>query len=458
MSPAPAAAPAVVPAFIGRVPGGQGVFTAPPLPRGVTLQQPDGGFNYYQNNGHTNAYNAGWDSPYFFPIGVWYGSVLTQSDANRWLDLGLNTSWRTQSNTLISLLAANGIWAVVSDTGTGPECTGTIGAETVGLLAADEPASMANWESSIQNVANSEQDPRYWWVGFNWNQINYNNLGGTLMPQVMTTLVTTPNSTTRFIDVTSADIYWYSGSRDSTGYLLNEGGLIYNLGQNMTADQAARGPHYGDMVDAIRNGWFAPVGISRPIHQIIENGDPGTDSNATAASYIQPAEMNCAVWSSIIHGARQISYFNHSFCGPAQSNDCFADAFYQTLQGSQTITIYNQAKATNALVKQMAPVINSWTALGYVTVSPPAVRLTSTTADSGIETLAKYLNGNFYIFADTRASESTTNISATFTTADGYNGPVSVINESRTITATNGVFTDTFANGMTIHIYKMGPL
>ena len=72
------------------------IVTDPPnptLPAGVTLQQIDGGPNYYGNNGFTYAAAAGWDSPNFFPIGPWLAPLLDQSDANRWLDLGLNTAF-----------------------------------------------------------------------------------------------------------------------------------------------------------------------------------------------------------------------------------------------------------------------------------------------------------------------------------------------------------------------------
>lgn len=38
--------------------------------------------------------------------------------------------------------------------------------------------------------------------------------------------------------------------------------------------------------------------------------------------------------------------------------------------------------------------------------------------------MAKYYAGQFGIFASTRNSETVTNTEATFTTADGYSGPV----------------------------------
>jgi hypothetical protein len=187
-----------------------------------------------------------------------------------------------------------------------------------------------------------------------------------------------------------------------------------------------------------------------PIFNYVENGGPMSE-DTTAASYITPPEMNAAVWSCIIHGARGVIYFNHTFAGPAQTQDNFAAAYYQAIQGSQSISIYNQAKATNALVADLATVLNSQTALGYLTVSPAA------TDFAGIDTMAKYHSSEdaFYVFSMPRTSRSATSIAATFTVTGGYSGPVTVVNESRTVTATAGVFSDTFATGTTVHIYKV---
>ena len=73
----------------------------------------------------------------------------------------------------------------------------------------------------------------------------------------------------------------------------------------------------------------------------------------------------------------------------------------------------------------------------------------------GIETAAHLYNGNFYIFADTRDSETLTNISATFTLNDPIATSVTVLNENRTIPVVNGHFTDTFATPATVHIYEV---
>ena len=74
---------------------------------------------------------------------------------------------------------------------------------------------------------------------------------------------------------------------------------------------------------------------------------------------------------------------------------------------------------------------------------------------SGIETMVKDDNGQFYIFADTKDSLTQTNIPATFTIADPNATSVTVVGENRTIAVVNGVFTDTFATAATVHIYEV---
>jgi hypothetical protein len=418
--------------------GGSPPPPPPPPPPGVTLQPIDGGPNYYCANGFTYACNAGWDHPSFFPVGLWLPPMLSQADADRWKDLGLNTAFLLTGNSSLSLLRSNGLWAVLQTNESG--LMAQIGNETVGLLGADE-----NHEASVQQiqvVPNSLQDHRYWWLQNTWTVIGYGEIGGVPMSTIMSQPHPTPNGTTRHFDLLSADTYWFTGSKD-TG-MLGPWGIIYNLGRDMTMSEGARGYHYGDMVDRLRA--YQPT-YPAPLPQFVENGGPG--NACTDPTYITPPEMNAAVWGSIIHGARQIIYFNHTFCGSHQTQDNFANSYYQTIQPGQTISIYNQAKATNALVAQLAPVLNAPFALGYVTVSPAA----STFA--GFDVMAKYYNNAFYIFAMPRYATSTTNQTATFTVASG--AAVTVINESRTLTITGGQFTDTFATGNTVHIYKITP-
>ena len=338
----------------------------PTLPAGVTLQQIDGGPNYYASNGLTAAANAGWDNPSFIPIGPWEDMLVTQSDANRWLDLGWNTAFNITGNSSTSLARSNGIWIIQDNTQMGL-LSGT-GSETVGLLTYDEPTTFAEGISSpIGTTANSIQDGRFWWVNNTWNFVAYGALNGTPSPGTpatdLNTLITTPNGTKRHINVSSLDEYWFSGSR--SGAVLDQGAILDGL-SNMTVDEAARGSNYGDIISDEREA----TGGATPIFGFVEDGGPYTQ-DTSAADYITPPELNWAVWSELIHGARGVIYFNHTFAGPAQSDDNLAQPYYQTVQPGQTVSMYTQVKNTDALVEQMAPVLNSPTALNYVSVNTP---------------------------------------------------------------------------------------
>jgi hypothetical protein len=427
--------------------GGTAVVDPPALPAGVTLQQIDGGPTYYASNGLTYAVNAGWDNPNFIPIGAWYGMLTQQSDATRWHDLDWNTAFRVTSNTNLSLLKANGLDAIVSP----GEYTGTPGSETVGLLSADEPSTFAEGVTQpLSSTANSLQDGRLWYINNTWNFVNYGGLSGVnSSAQVLSSLVTTPDGTKAHLDTSSVDLYWFTGAHDSTWQYV--GGLLDNLGRSMTPDEMARGSNYGDLISEERSY----TGGNSPLYAIVEDGGPYT-IDTSASTYITPPELNWAVWSSLIHGARGVVYFNHTFAGPAQSDDNLADPFFQTVQPGQTVSMYTQVKQTDALVEQMAPVLNSPTALNYVSVNTPGYQNGVVVSQfSGIEVTAKDYNGQFYIFADTRDSMTQNNISATFTIADKNATSVTVVNENRTIAVVNGVFADTFATAATVHIYQV---
>jgi hypothetical protein len=434
--------------------GGTIVVDPPVLPAGVTLKPIDGGSNYYGDHGLTYAHNAGWDSPSFIPIGVWLAGITSQSDANRWHDLSLNTMFGMTSDTPLSLLRANGIDVLIQQTELSTILAnngGSLGSESVGLLSYDEASTYQQGVSGpISNTANSVQDGRFWWMNNTWNWIEYGALNGgpaTTTAQLYTP-VATPNGTTRHIDASSVDFYWFAATGSS---LLYEAGLLEGLSGAATLDQAQRGSNYGDMISAQE----AATGGNSPIYAYIENGGPYLE-DTSASNYITPAELNWAAWSSLIHGAEGIIYFNHTFAGPAQSDDNLALPFYQTVQPGQTVSIYTQTKETDALVEQMAPVLKSPTALGYVTVNNAGYENGTVVSQfSGIETTAKDYNGQFYIFADTRDSMTQTNISATFTIADLNATSVTVVNENRTIAVTNGVFSDTFATAATVHIYEV---
>ena len=350
--------------------GGTIVVDPPVLPAGVTLQQIDGGPTYYADHGFTNAASMGWDNPNFFAIGPFDSSYNSQTDITTWSALGWNTDFADGGVTL-SLAASYGISVIEQN------LSGSYGTNVVGLLSQDEPSTFADGVSTpLSSTANSVQNGRFWWMNNTWSWDWGQGLSGAPAPgtpaSILSDLVKTPDGTTRHIDINSIDLYWFAGSRDPSwsGYMLGSTGLgklLYNLPSGMTADQAQRGSNYGDLIDIERS--YQVGSNPAPIYAFIEDGQPFTGST-NGSTYITPAELNWATWSSLIHGARGIIYFDHSFSGPGAGNVDVEDPYYQTVQPGQTISIYGQIKATDALVKQLAPVLNSPFAMNYVTVRP----------------------------------------------------------------------------------------
>ena len=427
------------------------------LPAGVILQQIDGGPTYYASNGFTNAVNMGWDNPSFFPIGPWESSYSSQTDVNTWSALGWNVAF-IDGGLSLSLTASNGISVIEQDPSKVPQSPLNI----VGLLTADEPSTFAAGVSTpLSTTSNSNQDGLFWWMNdtwsWDWGQGLSGAPGSGTPASILADLVTTPDGTQRHIDINSADIYWFAGSRDPSWspYLDVAGEYIYGLSSHMTADQEQRGSNYGDMVDIIRS--YQAANHPAPIFVFIEDGDPFT-GDTNGSDYIKPAEMNWATWSSLIHGARGVIYFDHSFSGPGTADVNVEQSYYQTVQPGQTISIYGQIQSTDALIHQLAPVLNSPYAVNYVSTTQGGYNFgqpNSFSLSGGIETMAKDDNGQFYIFADTRDLESQTNISATFVLNDPNATSVTVVGENRTIPVVNGKFTDTFATAATVHIYEV---
>jgi hypothetical protein len=524
------AATVTLPNVVVNPPGG--------LPAGVTLGQIDGGPTYYADNGLTYAHNAGWDNPNFFPIGAWAAPINSAGAATRWAALGWNTAWVPnyasqsiiQANSISLIISVQAGWTLYTNYAFAP------GAETVGIETFDEPGNRAQFYNGMSTTANSIQDNRFWSVNTTINWILYGQPSGAgNQGEWLVAQQTTPNGTTRRIDTSSLDFYAFTRNDQYGPPAITAG---WGLSGTATPGQYRRGFYYGDIIDQQRRY----QAIKTPLAAIIENGCVWP-TNTIAYQCIQPAEMNWAVWESIIHGARALIYFNNSFGSVAPSNDDMATAYYQnpkpmatftgsgsgtsltvssvtgqiflgdvvsgtgvpagttivsqvsgteggagvyvtskattasaaSLTATQPISLYAQTTATDALVLQLAPVVNASFALGYATVSPPSgERLPLPLAGgSGLLTLSGidiavhwYQGGNVtnrglplvngaYIFASTRMSEYATNISATFTLADTAATSVAVVGENRTIPVTNGTFTDTFATAATIHIYQV---
>jgi hypothetical protein len=179
-------------------------------------------------------------------------------------------------------------------------------------------------------------------------------------------------------------------------------------------------------------------GQRQPIFGQIEMGW-WTDRPATGgyAGSLAPTEMRAAAWQSIIGGARGVIYFPFNFLGV--DGNTATHHIQRDTSGDYT-AIQTMTDKTNAAITALAPVINAEFAHGYLTLS------------SGVNAMVKYYGGKFYIFAGNKDNSSKT---GTFTLTGAAGTTATVIGENRTVSISGGSFSDTFADGNAIHIYRI---
>ena len=204
-----------------------------------------------------------------------------------------------------------------------------------------------------------------------------------------------------------------------------------------------RGAFYGLQIDRIRAcdakaGGTAPVD-RKPVWGVVELGAPFGDGGQ-----ITPPQMRSATWHTIIAGARGVLYFNHSFGGTCQTFSILRDGC------SLNVAMQAAVKAQNAQITQLAPVLNSATATGYVTTSPN-IRATAKVGGSD----APFGAGIYTIAGATWSGGGSQQATITINPAAGPTPrTASVLFEGRTVPIVAGQIVDTFADGNAIHIYK----
>lgn len=186
------------------------------------------------------------------------------------------------------------------------------------------------------------------------------------------------------------------------------------------------------------NLWFVARGVERlrewtgdqkPVWACIECTRIGNlDRKPT------PAEVRTEVWMALIHGARGLIYFAHQF------KPRFIEA--ALLEDAEMVAAVT---ALNRQITELAPVLNSPTLTNVVTVTTrdPAVPVASLVKQSG---------GQTYVFAVNMRGQATT-AECSFNNS-AANRPVEVLGESRSITATNGMFAEKFGP-WEVHLYRV---
>jgi hypothetical protein len=430
------AAAIVTPGIVPATPSGDGGSGGPPAPQqaaraathggaGATLRQVDGGPGFY---GQFSPSLPG--DPSFFPVAVWSESVTKQADVDRDKDAGLNTYLELTTNSTPSLVRDAGMHAI-------PTSRAGVGSETTGWFVSDEVDMWAG-------PGNSPWSGRYPGEGEicvpagercgytvqrtvrkgipNDRRMRFSNYGKGV------TFWETDAEASRFVNefqhVLSADNYWFT---DDNICSENEGGSLFKRPGHLPPDVCHAAANYGKTIDRLRS-LVQPSG-SKPVWGFVEVGHPSGESTAPT---IEPQQITAAVWGTIIHGARGVIYFNHSFGGPCQTQHALREPCYKDVRAS--------VKQLNGRIKELAPVLNAPFADGVVQGS------------AGVDVSTKWHDENFYVLAGSNQRSAQT---ATFNAPCVGDATVTVLNEGRTVPITKGTFSDRFADGNAVHIYRV---
>ena len=414
----------------GCVPIGGGAETTPsgtaqgpppeiPSADHVTVVEPDGGADYYA--GFRDGLPSG---PEFFPLGLWIGSVTAPEEALHERRLGLNlyvdlaggsrldfladgqyaiTSWRDPLSRGAVLGDEPDMWAGAGD----GDWTGNYPGQGEICVDLDTGCGYTIQKELDQAV---EQD-----------RMTYANYGKGV------TFWQSDSEASIFAsgpqDVVSADNYWFT---DPNICGAHEGGTMLEEPRQLSEAECRLPANYGWTVERVRS-LVEPVG-SIPVWSFVEVGQP---SDAGALDPPDLPQIRAAVWSSIVHGARGIVYFGHSFGGPCQTFHVLRDCGAELADGMAEI---------NAEVTDLAPVLNGPELGGALHVTGAA------------DAIAKTYDGDLYVLA-TAASPEPGRVD--FLLACAQDGDATVMGEDRTVAVSGGQFADDFTDGNAVHLYRL---
>jgi hypothetical protein len=182
--------------------------------------------------------------------------------------------------------------------------------------------------------------------------------------------------------------------------------------------------------------WFVAQGVQRlvqwagperPVWNCIEC----TRINQPAAK-ATPEQVRSEVWMSLIHGSRGLIYFVHEWKPKVRESALLDDP-----------PMLAAVTAINRQITALAPVLNRPTDKGAATV-------VCEPKENPVAIMAKQHGEALYLFAVAMRGSQTT---ARFALKKFPGAPrIEVLGENRTLTVTNGGFTDTFAP-WTVHLY-----
>ncbi|MDI2033929.1 hypothetical protein [Paenarthrobacter nitroguajacolicus] len=402
----------------GPAPGSPTPRSTSTHPPGMELRNVDGGVGFYSR--FTNPLPS---EAHFFPIGVWFESALEKDYVAKDLAAGLNTYVVLTPDSDLDLVRTSGMYAI--PTYAAAKASGYALGDEVDMWGGAGDSQWTGNHPGQGPICSPEESKCGYTV--------QDQLRAAAPPGIMTyanygkgvTFWLSDEQSRTFVtekqDVVSADNYWFTDPNICTQ---TEGGALVGGANDLTEDQCRLAANYGWTVERIRKLTDGKA----PVWAFVEVGHPFADG--PQATTISAPEIRAAVWSSLIHGARGIIYFNHSFGG-----DCVTQHVLRDCPGE----VRPAVTAVNQQITSLAPVLNAPFLDGATTASGPVDHATKL-YDSGV-----------YVFAGANKSTGGT---ATFTLKCGGSTAV-VIDENRTIPIVDGTFTDSFADGNAVHLYSI---
>jgi hypothetical protein len=435
----------------------------------ATLARVDGGSDYYARFSPSLPAKKS-----YFPIGVWFESVVSQGNIDSDKDAGLNTYAVLTGNSNLDLIHSNGAHALLQ--GDNDDWLPVPANPFAGWVLGDEidmQFDPAGGYAEIQGIrASLPADGR----------LRYSNYG-----KGVTFWLDDPEAAryvNDFQDVVSADNYWFTDENICSG---TEGGKLVGGGADLSPAECHRAANYGATVRRVR-ALVNPAG-SKPVWAFVELGHPASEPDWPT---ITPPQVRAAVWQSLIAGARGIIYFNHSFGGPEQTQHILRDG---TNPGSSYAPIRRVVTAVNREIAALAPVLNSPTVNGGWSHGAGTTAMVKwSTGGTGSKIKKKRCkarkrkngkrcrkkikgktakakkkkckskerkgrkkcrkkagNTRLYVFAGSAGGQ----VQGRFSVPCTGDGTAKVVGENRKVPVRNGSFSDRFADGNAIHIYRI---
>ena len=362
-----------------------------------------------------------WTDPGFFPIGVWWGNVSSDAEAQWDRAHGINYYAGMWDGTDFDLLERNGQYWL------GGRLNATFDEDSPnwpGVFLDDE---VDGWTATPEEGFAHLQRLKERWEGS--GKFTYANFTSMVIGPDMA-LSAQERYVNDFADVVSVDTYWHTAPYcDWTPYR-----GIY-LAEPVPQETCHSSSSYGKTVTGLAKR-DAADGERQPLWNFIELLNPSPLEYRSDRTITGP-QIQGAAMSSIINEARGLIYFNQSFGGPCPSGAAIRDAQVRGDGWCGSAQIEAMGDVNN-FIHRLAPVLNT--------------QSYAWSFGDGLDTMLKTSDGSAYIFAMTDGGAG----ERTFTLPDGVDGQVvEVVEEDRSLPVSDGTFSDTFSDGDDYHVYRV---